>query len=102
MLPVPDFKVEKKENYNFFGRIKVKLLVIVGFLVVVIFFGQLIFANKLATDGGKLSQIEKEIQGLEEQNNILRAKIAQESSLVNISQKAQNLGFEKPTTVILP
>jgi len=102
MLPVSDFKVGKKQDFNFIGKIKVKILVIAAISVVGLFMAQLVFANKLATDGQKLSLIEEEIRNLEAQNLTLKVSIAQESSLVSISKKAQGLGFEKPSQILTP
>ena len=102
MLPVSDFKVRKKETYNLAGKIKVKVLVLFVLVVITLFTTQLVFANSLATDGQKLAEIESEIERLEAENTTLKAKIAQESSLVVLSQKAQDLGFNKPSKVIIP
>jgi cell division protein FtsL len=103
MLSVPDFKIEKKENnFNLIGRIRLQILVTAAVMATALFFTQLVFANKLATDGEKLSQIEKKINALEEENGTLRLNITKESSLATISKKASNLGFEKPSQVIVP
>ena len=102
MLPLLDYKIEKKDSFNVFGRIRIHILFIVGFFAVALFFGQLVFANKLATDGEKLSNIEKQIKTIQEENVNLKVEVAKESSLVTISKKAQNLGFSKPTQVIVP
>ncbi|MBI2594619.1 hypothetical protein HYW39_02925 [Candidatus Curtissbacteria bacterium] len=98
----PDFRAAKKEDYNLIGRIKVKVLVTVGLVAAALFMGQLIFANKLATDGQKLAEIEAEIRHLEQNNNILKTEIAKESSFVTISRKAYELGFGKPSKIITP
>lgn len=98
----PDFKIEKKQNFNLIGKIKVKVLVVSALVVVSLFGGQLVFANKLATDGEKLADIEAGIEELEAQNTTLKVKIASESSLVNMTKKAQDLGFATPTQVIAP
>jgi len=102
MLPVSDFKIEKKQSFNLIGKIRVKLLIFLGFAVLTLFFTQLVFANNLATDGQRLSQIEDQINQLQAENSILKVKIAQESSLTNLSQKAKDQGFLKPTKVITP
>lgn len=102
MLPVSDFKIKKKENFNLIGKIKVKVLVITGLLVGTLFFAQLVFANNLATDGEKLAKIHEEIKRLDAENTTLKVEIAKESSLVTLSQKAQNLGFLNPSKVITP
>ena len=102
MLPVSDYKIEKKESFNVFGRIRVKILFIAAFFAVALFFGQLVFANKLATDGEKLAEIESQIKNLKGENANLKVEIAKQSSLAAISKKAQNLGFSKPSEVIIP
>jgi len=96
MLPVSDFKIKKKRSFNLIGRIKVQVLLASAILVISLFFVQLVFANSLATDGEKLAQIEQEIDKLQEENTTLKVKIAQESSLTTLSQKAKNIGFQKP------
>src|SRR5437870_4205530 len=95
-----DFKIEKKQDFNLIGKVKVKILVVVALAVVVLFSAQLVFANKLATDGEKLAEIEDQIQSIEGQNTTLKVQIAQETSLVKMTQKAKDLGFEKPSQVI--
>ena len=102
MLPVSDFKIKKKDNFNLIGKSKVKVLVIIGLLVSASFFAQLVFANNLATDGEKLAKIHEEIKKLEAENTTLKVEIAQESSLNTLSEKAQKLGFAKPSQVITP
>lgn len=99
MLHISDFRVKKqKENsFNLVGKIKVKILVICAFIVASLFFAQLVFANNLAVDGQKLSEIEDQIAKLEEDNTTLRAEIAKESSLSTLSQRAEEMGFEKPS-----
>ncbi len=97
MLPA-DFKniyiKEKKESFNLIGRIKIKVLILAAIAVAFLFSAQLVLANNLATDGQKVSQIEDQINHLEQENTTLRAGIAQESSLSYLSQKAKDLGFD--------
>ena len=99
---VPDFKIEKKENFNLIGKVKVKILVVAACSVFALLSAQLVFANKLAIDGQKLAQIEEGIQQLEAQNTTLKVEIAKEASLASISQKAQKMGFATPDKVITP
>ena len=102
MLPVSDFRVVKKEqNYNFIGRVRVRLLVALTVLVLGLFFTQLVFANSLATDGQKLAQIQNEIKSLEDQNMTLKVQIAQASSFQTLSKKASLMGFVSPQKVIV-
>lgn len=100
MLPVPDFKQKPHHEFDLVGKIKVKLLVILAGIAVVLISVQLVFANNLAVEGEKVSRINQELQQLEAENINLRVKIAQESSLTNLTKKAQASGFEKPQKVI--
>lgn len=99
MLPISDYKHKKtqQEQFNFAGKITVKLLVVVSILVGSLFVSQLVFANNLATDGQKLSSVDEEIQKLEAENTTLKMQIATVSSFNNLSKKAQELGFGKPS-----
>lgn len=100
MLPVSYKKIEYQKGKPA-GKIRVKILVIFATLVAGLFFAQLVFANNLATDGKKLSRTEEEIQKLEEENTVLKIKIAQNSSLSNLSKKAKEMGFIKPSEVLV-
>ena len=102
MLYLPDFRVKKQKenNFNLVGKIKVKILVICALVVVGLFFTQLVFANNLAVDGQKLALIQDQIFKLEEENTTLKAQIAKESSLAILSQKAEKMGFAKPSKTI--
>ena len=98
-----DFKSRKTEqNLKLVGKIKVRVLIIFAFTTGLILSTQLLFAASLATDGEKLSQIEQEIGRLEQENAALKVNIAQESSLKTLSQRAQRLGFAKPSQIITP
>lgn len=102
MLPISDFKriEKKKENYNFIGKVKVKVVVACAIFVFILFGAQLVFANHLAVGGHRLSQIENEASTLEAENTILRTQIAKVSSLTSLAQKAPSLGFQKPSKII--
>ncbi len=102
MLSVPDFKHKNtnREQFNFAGKITVKLLVIVSLLVASLFISQLVFANNLATGGQKLSSVDEEIQKLEAENTTLKMQIAEASSFINLSKKSKDLGFSKPSKLI--
>lgn len=102
MLPISDFKriEKKKDNYNFIGKIKVKVVIACAIFVFALFGAQLVFANHLATGGRELSQVEKEANALEAENTILRMQIAKVSSLTALAQKAPSLGFQKPSKII--
>lgn len=101
---IKDFNTKKENNNNFnlIGRVRVKVLVVAAVLAATLITAQLVFASNLATDGTKLSEITGEIAKLEAENTTLKAQIAQNTSLTSLSKKAQELGFEKPTKVIVP
>ena len=94
-----DFKLAKKENFNVGGKIHVRVLVAVTTVVTFLIFAQLVFANNLAVDGQKLSQVEEEIKNLQAENTALKVEIAKASSFTTLSQQANDLGFMKPSKV---
>lgn len=102
MLPISDYKHKNinRDQFNFAGKITVKLLVVVSLLVASLFVSQLVFANNLATDGQRLSTVDLEIQKLEAENTTLKVQIANASSFVSLTKKAQELGFIKPSRQI--
>ena len=104
MLRNTDF-IPKKENkkLRFFGKARVQILVSVGAITILaLIFGQLVFANNLATDGEKLAKIEDQIQKLQDENTGLRMQIARETSLTNLSKVAQEEGFSRPAKIVRP
>jgi|SRR3989344_326160 len=104
MIKINDYKFQysRNESFNLVGKVKVKLLIILAFVVIASFFTQLVFAGNLAVGGQKLSEVENEIEKLEAENTTLRVEIAKEAALLNLAQEAQKLGFEKPKEVIIP
>lgn len=56
---------------------------------------QVMISNQLATAGEKLTQLDREIKALEEENGSLRKEIAVSSSLTTIAEKAEEDGFLK-------
>src|SRR3972149_1935724 len=102
-MQIRDFKTRRnQQNFNLIGKIKVKVLIILATVVALILTTQLVFAASLATDGEKLSQIELEIRSLEQENTALKVKISDESSLKTLSKKAEQLGFTKPSEIVVP
>lgn len=94
-----DFKSKKISNFTFGGKIGLRILVGISVLVFSLVFAQLVSANNLALGGQKLSQIDDAIAKLEQENNNLNVEIAKVESLTNLSNKAQNMGFVKPSKV---
>jgi len=103
MLPVSDFKIseKKRKNFNIFGKVKIKLLVLFSFAVAALFTTQLVFASNLAIDGQRMSQADEQINQLEAENTMLKVLIAQESSLISLTKRAENLGFIPPQEVLI-
>jgi cell division protein FtsB len=102
MLPAHDYKINNEKRHALAkGAIKVKIVFVFGFLLVGLVFTQLVFANNLATDGQKLSNVQQEIRHLESENTTLKAEIAKTSALTNLSAKAQGLGFKKPAKLTI-
>lgn len=84
------------------GKVKIKILLLLTISLGGLLSAQLVFATNLSTDGQMLTSVEKQIESQETENLNLRSKIAEVSSLTNLSQKAQNLGFETPEKIITP
>lgn len=99
-----DYKSLPKRGPNFLLRGVVRLRVLIAFfaLLGLLLASQLVFAGSLATDGQKLSQIHEEIKNLESENTIIKVKIAQESSLLTLFEKAQQNGFVQPAQIVSP
>jgi cell division protein FtsL len=104
MLPVSDFryKIENIEKTDFFGKVKLKILIVFAIILSSLFAAQIVIAGGLTADGKKLHQINEEALKLQSENLYLKSQIAQISSLTNLSQKAQTLGFNKPLKVLDP
>ncbi len=102
MLRLSDFKNKKIKKSRYFGKVKLQILISVALLTIALIFTQLVFANNLATDGEKLSQIDQEIHQLEAQNTTIRMEIAKESALSQLAEKAKDLGYSKPAKIIRP
>lgn len=100
---IADFKPKPKERtFNLIGKVKVHVVIFLSSAAVLLIAIQLVFAASLATDGQKISQIEDEIKRFESENSSLRIQIAKHSSLTNLAQRAQDLGFKSPSRIIIP
>ena len=71
-----------------FRIVKVLILIL---LILGIF--QVVVSSKLTTAGERLTQIDKEIKALEEENERLKKEIAVSSSLTTIAKKVEKMGF---------
>lgn len=104
MLPVSDFnyQIEKKGKIDFLGKVKLKILVFFAVILTLLFGSQIVFASNLTSDGKKLHEINSDSNRLESENLYLKSKIAKVSSLTNLSQRSQEMGFSKPSKVLNP
>lgn len=104
MLPISDFnyKIEKKENPKFFGKVKLRILVVFAVSLSLLLISQLVFASNLTSDGQRMQEFAKELDQLETENQVLKAEIAKVSSLSQLSQRAEELGLRKPAKLLTP
>lgn len=120
MLSVNDFRVKQKYyspaftvggaasvqnnpfSFGSIGKIKLRLLVTFSIFLIGLFLTQLVFAANLSTDGQRLAKAQEAIAKYESENAGLKAQIARESSLSNLSQKARALGFSASPKIINP
>lgn len=101
-INIRDYAKQNKPSFNFMGRVKIQFLVISCVILISLFATQLVFAANLATDGQRLSSVQSEIAKIEAENTNIKVKIAETSSFNTLFVKAQNLGFNKPATIITP
>ena len=75
------------------------LVVMFSLLGLVLLTGQLLIANKLATDGETLNNLERETFQINEENVLLQNQLVALGSLQRINEKAQSLGLVKVSKV---
>ena len=85
-------KVKKKRIKN---RKTVLLPVVVVFALVVVY-----LTIEAATSGAILSQFEQEEARLIRENRQLQEELVKSTSLTTLGEKAEGLGFKKPSLVI--
>ncbi|MEK7543822.1 MAG: hypothetical protein AAB557_03075 [Patescibacteria group bacterium] len=73
---------------------------ILPFLVVILLVVEILVTNELAGFGKKVSQIDRSIDTLQEENQLLQEKVASLSSLLTIEDKSKALGFISSPPVI--
>ena len=92
MIHINDYKFKnsQSESLNLVGKVKVKLLIVLAFVVIASFFTQLVFAGNLAVGGQKLSEVENEIEKLEAENTTLKIenKYGEEKRILKLPQAA--------------
>lgn len=62
-------------------------------IIIVLAVVQVTVTNKISTHGIYLSKLEQELDSLKKENTLLKEEILEKSSLTNISEKAETLGF---------
>ncbi len=97
-----EYKIENIQKTDFFGKVKLKILIVFALILSSLFGAQIVIAGGLTSDGKKLHEINQEALQLQSENLYLKSQIAQISSLTNLSQKADTLGFNKPSIVLDP
>jgi cell division protein FtsL len=72
------------------------------FIIVVLSVVRVASTNSISTTGIELASLEEETNKYKKENELLKEKYLQASSLTNIEEKAKKLGFvESKTTVYL-
>jgi cell division protein FtsL len=79
---------------------KFSLMRLVAFLVLALFFIQLVIAYNLATQGEELRELELKTQQLERDNLALADEIGQAGSLSRITKEAEKLGMSKISQIL--
>lgn len=74
-----------------------RFLPIIAILLLVV---EMLVTNELAGFGRKVAQTDRAIDTLNEENQLLREKVASYSSLLTIEERAYKLGFTSMPTVI--
>lgn len=83
-----------------FRKLKMKLPVLIIFLVVILALAQLAITHRLATAGETIKEIEIKAQRLEDKNELLRQEITQLGSLRRVAQEAEELGFVRQNNLL--
>lgn len=82
------------EKKNF--KVKYSLIIFIIFLI----FMEVIILNKHSTMGDMLTSLNHNINKFENENNLLSQEIASASSMIAVSQKAQEYGLVSSTKVL--
>ena len=69
-------------------------------IIAVIFLVQLVITSTLASRGQELSDLDSQAALLARENQSIKEELAQKTSLLKISAKAQELGLIKPDSVV--
>ena len=75
--------------------------------IVVLSIARIALVNSISTTGTELASLQTELQEYKKQNELLKERYLEESSLTNLEKKAEKLGFveaksQLPLTAPLP
>ena len=89
----------RKSKKNFENNTSNKLTyvwVVVGIFII----GTVYFTIQVATSGSKLAQLERERMQLTKETQSLSSDLMQQTSLTQIGQRAEEMGFIKPDKIV--
>lgn len=69
-------------------------------LIAVFVMANVYFTVELATSGAEIANLEKKEVELSQENNLLREQLSKTTSLNEIAQKADEMGFAKPARIV--
>ena len=72
----------------------------IPFAILMLILAEFFVTNHLAGLGGNVGTIDQKIVQLREENELLRQEVASASALVAVSQRAAELGFVEPKSVL--
>lgn len=75
------------------SSLKKKILIVLGFSIIVLIISEIWVVNHLATYGEKISKIEQTKQNLVTENMILEKQLAEKSALIKVESNAKKMGF---------
>lgn len=82
------------------GKIKNhRLTFVVASLVLILSLIQLLISHRLATTGEVVKELETKAAQVEQENAIFKEEISQKGSLTEVSQKAEQLGLVRTSSV---
>ncbi|MBI4040022.1 hypothetical protein HY389_01560 [Candidatus Daviesbacteria bacterium] len=91
-------KIKLEEKSSFRSKL-FRYAKIGGVLFLVLLFLEIWMINRLSTYGEKINKIKQAQASLELENQVLENQIAQSASLLNIQEKANQLGFTQASRV---
>lgn len=87
----------KKRNTEVLG-LKIPLFMLPVLIILAV--ATIFLTIEAATEGAKLANLEQESRELARKNQLLEAELVSSSSLSELGEKAEELGFQKPANVV--